>query len=256
MRTIKIALILTYDGSCYDGWQDNKSNLSIEGLLKKAFYAIFKKDFPLDAASRTDKGVHAIKQVVITEFNPDLMSLFALIRALNSQLPMQIRILNILEVPHDFHPSLSVKKKTYQYQINLHKIQLPFYQNTHWHIPYSLNVEKMKNAINHFIGKKDFTGFSNTIKKENVNPVCHLEDISIYIKNDQFLIIELTADRFLYKMCRVLVGTLIAIGKGTLESSEIAMIFETKQRVRAGITAPAHGLYLKTLNYPEFAILN
>lgn len=256
MRLTKIALTITYEGTSFAGWQDNKANLSIEGLLKKAFYSLFNQEFSLDAASRTDKGVHALKQIVITYFDLDKMPLLSLIKALNSQLPLSIRVIDITEISQDFHPSLSAKTKTYLYQIDLNKIQLPFYQNTHWHIPHELNIDQMKKASKLFIGTQDFTGFSNVIKKASLNPFCTIDDICLKTTSDNFLMITITGDRFLYKMCRIIVGTLVGIGKQTLTVTDIQELFKHKKRVYAGITAPAHGLFLKKINYPEFAILN
>jgi tRNA pseudouridine38-40 synthase len=256
MRTVKIALDITYDGTLFDGWQDNKSNLSIEGMLKKAFFMLFKKEFLLDAASRTDKGVHALKQIVITYFDIERMSVFKLLKALNSKLPASIRVNHIVEVPDEFHPSLNAKKKTYLYKINLNSVSLPFFINTHWHLPVSLNIDMMKKASQFLLGTKDFSGFSNTTKKDSVNPICCLYDISFTETKDGFLHIEIIGDRFLYKMCRIIVGTLIEVGKGKLSLKDVEDLFTYKQRVNAGITAPACGLYLKNLNYPEFAILN
>lgn len=256
MQLVKIALSLTYKGTPFDGWQDNKTNLSIEGLLKKAFYTLFHEEFLLDAASRTDKGVHALKQIVITYFDLDRMPLFQLIKALNSQLPTEIRVTSIAEIDQNFHPSLSAKTKTYLYQIDLNKIQLPFYQTTHWHIPHQLNIDEMKQASALLIGTHNFTAFSNVIKKSSFNPLCTLCELSLTITADNFLMITISGDRFLYKMCRIIVGTLVAIGKKTLKASDIEKLFHDKQRVSAGMTAPAHGLFLKTINYPDFAILN
>lgn len=256
MRSVKIALTITYDGTTFDGWQDNKNNSSIEGLLKKAFFMLFNEVFLLDAASRTDKGVHALNQIVITHFNLEKMPLSQLLKALNSQLPQSIRVKNIIDVPDEFHPSLSVKKKTYRYQINLNKVQLPFYINTHWHIPFTLNIDAMNDACALLAGTKDFSAFSNSVKKEDLNPICNIESISITKSEDSFLNIEITGDRFLYKMCRIIVGSLVEVGKGILSLDELEGLFEHKNRVKAGITAPAHGLFLKTLIYPDFAILN
>lgn len=256
MRPVKIALSITYDGTSFDGWQDNKNNLSIEGLLKKAFFLLFNEEFLLDAASRTDKGVHALDQIVITHFNLDKMPLSQLLKALNSKLPQSIRVKNIVSVPEEFHPSLSVKKKTYRYQINLNKVQIPFYTNTHWHIPVHLDINAMNAACNLLTGIKDFSAFSNSVKKEEINPICNIESISIVKLQDNFLNIEITGDRFLYKMCRIIVGSLVEVGKGFLSLEDIERLFEHKCRVDAGITAPAHGLFLKTLIYPDFAILS
>lgn len=253
MQSIKIALIISYHGAGYDGWQDNFNNKSIEGSLKRAFFLLLGQEVLLDAASRTDKGVHAYSQVVITTLNDLKIPLEKLTRALNAHLPSDIRIKKTLTVDDSFHPSLSAKKKTYIYKINLKKVALPFEHEYYWHIPTKLDVNLIEEAKTHLLGTHDFSGFSNVTKKDSQNPICSISSIEIFTHKDQTLSIEMTADRFLYKMCRILVGTLVAIGRGQLTTHDLKKALEHKNRLDAGMTAPAHGLFLKTLYYPQFA---
>lgn len=256
MQSVKIALIITYHGKNYDGWQDNFNNISIEGSLKKAFFQLLGKSVLLDAASRTDKGVHAYNQVVIAELSDLKIPFDKLLKALNAHLPDDIRIKQIINVPDEFHPSLSAKEKTYLYKINLKKVSLPFEHDFFWHIPMPLDIELMKAASTFMIGTKDFSCFSNMTKKESLNPICSITSINFIDLSHQTIGIEITGNRFLYKMCRIVVGTLVAVGKGNLKPDNINQIFIQKKRMNACVTAPAHGLFLKALYYPEFASID
>lgn len=256
MPRVNVALIIAYHGALYDGWQDNGANRSIEGLLKKAFYALYQTSITLDAASRTDKGVHALNQVVIAKIPEDKIPLSKLALALNAKLPPSIRVKMVTLIPLEFHPSLSCKQKTYSYNLNLKQIPLPFDHDISWHTPDLINLEAMKEAFSHFLGTKDFSSFSNSIDKPSVDPFCRLDKIELIDSGNQMLTLEITADRFLYKMCRIIVGTLAACGKNQISPHQIKEIFHKKNRLHAGITAPACGLFLKTINYPGFDILN
>jgi len=254
MQSLKIALIITYDGTLFDGWQDNLSNKSIEGLLKKAFFNLYNKPFKLDAASRTDKGVHALSQVVITSLDEDKIPLSKLDLALNSQLPDQIRVKKVIAVPKDFHPSLSCKRKTYSYQLDLNLLPSPFKTHTHWHTPFLKDIQAMEEAAHYLKGQKDFSSFCNSSLKPSFSDICQLDEIK-FIKSDNLLTLEITADRFLYKMCRIIVGTLVDIGSGKLTLDHLKDLFKHKKRSHAGVTAPSHGLFLKELNYSEFTFI-
>lgn len=255
MQRLRIALHIAYHGQDFDGWQDNFTNKSIEGNLKGAFYALFGMEVKLDAASRTDKGVHALSQLVILDIDDPRIPLDRWPSALNSKLPKTIRVKKAFIATNDFHPSLCAKEKTYLYQLNLKKVALPFEHSFYWHHPKPLNLSLMKEASQILIGTKDFSGFSNATKKESINPICSLYSLEFIDLGNLCLGIEITGDRFLYKMCRILVGTLVAVGRGQLSIKEVEGIFTRKNRLDAGITAPAHGLFLKSLNYPSFGII-
>jgi tRNA pseudouridine38-40 synthase len=250
MQLVTIVLQLTYEGTSFDGWQDNLCNTSIEGALKKALFDLYQVPHALDAASRTDKGVHALSQVVMTSVNLDKIGLNKLLLALNGKLPPSIRVKKITQAPQGFHPSLSAQEKTYLYKLNTHTVQLPFDRHRAWPISAPLNLEAMNLAASYLVGQKNFSSFSN---KTYDNPLCTLNQIKIY-RQDHFIHIELNGNRFLYKMCRIIVGTLVSIGLNERDPQSVLSLFEYPDRTKAGLTAPSCGLYLASIRYDNFTL--
>jgi tRNA pseudouridine38-40 synthase len=204
----------------------------------------------LQAASRTDAGVHAQGQVVnFTTQNP--IDLPLLQRALNGTLPKAISVLSICEAKEDFHPTLGSIKKEYRYALCNGPIQLPFHRHTSWHIPLPLDLEAMRSAAQALLGTHDFSAFCNERSEWDRSPICHLESVSCTPLDDSRLSISVIGDHFLYKMVRNIVGTLVYVGQGKLKEVDLPHILQSKQRVLAGITAPAQGLSLYRVYYKE-----
>lgn len=247
---MNIALVICYQGHLFDGWQSNRQNKSIEKALEDALKALYGKSFLLDAASRTDKGVHALRQVVLFKCDDQKIPLSKLTSALNSKLPKEIRVLIAKEVDAAFHPSLSCFSKTYVYKIYNHPIHSPFLENSHWHIHQDLDLDLLKQACLSLIGKKDFSNFCTEKNHHLKDGTCEIYSIDI-VKKEKEITIKLHGDRFLYKMCRTLVGTLVQIGLKKLSPSCIEESFKEKKRELLGMTAPACGLYLQNLYYPN-----
>lgn len=230
--------ILCYDGTRYYGWQETVTGPSIQEELKKALHQITGETHTPEAASRTDRGVHARGQVVqfalVTPKDP-----MKLLRGLNAVLPSDIRVLEL--VHQEFHPTLDATQKEYHYQLQLGPVYDPMTRLYAWHIHHDLDQNKMERAMQDLIGTHDFTAFANEPEKD---PICTIA--SIEYKADRFVV---RGNRFLYKMVRNLVGTLVYIGMGKISSDSIPKILESRDRKQAGITAPAHGLYLHQVFY-------
>lgn len=241
-----IKLIIAYDGSEYHGWQKTASGPSVEESLQTVLEQILQVPVTLQAASRTDRGVHAEKQVVNFHTGKTPPSLISL----NKLLPSSITALEMEMMPPEFHPTLDAKGKLYTYCICMGPTQLPFYRHFSWHVHFPLNAEEMKKAAYYFIGEHDFSAFCNQRRhlsyphKRRV-----IESIEFYLLDNKRLQIALRGNHFLYKMVRNIVGTLVYVGQGKLTVDEIPMIIASKKRVEAGITAPAHGLTLKEIYY-------
>lgn len=249
MRNIK--LIITYDGSNYLGWQKTNAGPSIEESLEKALFQVLQQPVVLQAASRTDAGVHALGQVVNFQLQNDDIDLKRLGKSVNSLLGKEISILSIEEVEESFHPTLDNEGKEYLYTICNVPTQLPFNKNTSWHFPYKLNLEVMREAAALIEGYKDFSAFCNERSQFTRDPFCLIEKISIYQLDEMRLCISIKGSRFLYKMARNIVGTLAYIGSGKISLSELEGIIQNRQRIKAGVTAPAHGLMLSQVFYPS-----
>lgn len=239
-----IKLVLAYFGSSFLGWQKTKIGPSIEEALEKALEQILQHKVKLQAASRTDAGVHAEGQVV-NFFLQKPFCLNRLQRSLNSLLPKEISVLSVEAMPTDFHPTLDCQKKEYWYHICNTAIQLPFFRETSWHFPYPLRIDLMRDCFQYLVGTHDFSAFCNERKLWNRTPICHMETIEIIALPQQRFRIQLIGDRFLFRMARNIVGTLVYVGCGKLLIDMIPSILSNKKRSKAGITAPAHGLVLK-----------
>jgi tRNA pseudouridine38-40 synthase len=233
--------MIAYEGTNYLGWQETKEGPSIEQTLRVCLEQILQHPVSLQAASRTDAGVHARAQVVNFFTHKDISKLQ---KSLNSLLPSDITVLSC-EVAHvEFHPTLQSKGKEYRYQICLGESQLPFHRNYSWHVSYPLSIDTMKSSAKTLIGTHDFSAFTNEKQDDNVRT---LFSISLEELDKNRLEIVISGDKFLYKMVRNIVGTLIDIGRGKL--SQIEPILASLDRTKAGVTAPAHGLTLAQVFY-------
>lgn len=214
--------------------------------MQNVLEQILQEPIKLQAASRTDKGVHAEGQIVnfITQKDPPKKI------SLNRLLPSSIRVLEIIVVPIDFHPSLHATGKLYTYQICFSPIQLPFHRHVSWHVPALLDIDSMREAATHLLGEHDFSAFCNV--HENLNyphKRRYIERIDLIQLAPNRLQIQIKGNHFLYKMVRNLVGTLAYVGSGKLLPDAIPKILASKQRPQAGITAPAHGLTLQEIYF-------
>ena len=243
-----IKLIIAYHGASFSGWQKTKMGQSIEETLEKSLQQILQHAVKLQAASRTDAGVHAEGQVVNFTTSASLC-LKSLKCSLNRMLQNKIAVVSAEEMPSDFHPTLSCLKKEYGYQICHGFLQLPFFRQTSWHFPYFLDVERMKQAAQHLIGAHDFSTFCNQRSLWDRDPVCQIENIEILPQSENPLRICMTGDHFLFRMARNIAGSLAYVGCGKLKAEQIPMILAGKDRTLAGVTAPAHGLILKRVFY-------
>lgn len=251
-------LILEYDGSNYSGWQRlqeiNKKD-SIQSVIEKVISAYFHEDIKIIGSGRTDAGVHALGQVAnfYCKVKPNLIMLR---KELNDKLPEDITIVHLEEVNKEFHSRYSAKSKTYEYRLNIGETQSVFTRKYTCHIEDKLNVNWMQEAASYLIGTHDFKSFTSE-KNEKKSTVRTIEDIKIYYykeKNDcrktsSELRISITGDGFLYNMVRIIVGTLIDVGKGLKKPEDMRVILENKNRQGAGMTVSSHALFLCNVSY-------
>ena len=242
---------ISYDGTNYCGFQSQKTVVSVQETIENALSKLTGEKTTVYGCGRTDAGVHAINYYFNFRTNstipPERFHL-----ALTAHLPEDIVPLTCREVPADFHARVCAVEKTYIYKILNRSAPDALNRKRCYHYPHhKLDIDKMKNAAKHIIGKKDFKMFmsSGSSVKTTVRTVSELE-IS---KAEDVITIKITADGFLYNMVRIIVGTLIGIGNGKMSEAELLEVIEKKSRVYAGATVPPQGLYLFDVNYGEIS---
>lgn len=254
MRTIK--LILQYDGTNYAGWQVQENAVTIQDLLEKALSMALREESKVAGASRTDSGVHALGQVAAFR-TENAISLAKLQRSLNGILPQDIRVMETAEAAEDFVPRYA-REKTYRYAFVHAGVISPFQNRYAWHVRENLDLDAMQEAAHMLVGTHDFSSFvaAGGAEKEPVRTIFSITFgeggiINACIRNDNVFHLDITANGFLYKMARNIVGTLVEIGKGKLAPQDMTAILAAKNRAAAGPTAPAHGLCLVAVRYEE-----
>lgn len=242
-----VKLILSYEGSTYFGWQRTSTGPTIQQTIEEALSLILREPIHVNGASRTDRGVHAKGQTLnFLTHSPFTSKTFW---NLNKVLPKDITALSFELMPLDFHATLSVSSKIYRYHLTNAQYQLPQNRFTEWHYPYALNFELMQKACSLLTGTHDFEAVTNQKNNETYESyVRTLKRFEVQQKEDEFIFI-LEGDNFLYKMVRNLVGLVVYVGCGKLSLSDIPLILESKDRKKAGITAPAQGLFLDKVIY-------
>jgi len=245
-----LKLTVAYDGTAYLGWQKNNTKNSIEETLQSVLQRILHEECVLQAASRTDTGVHAKGQIVnFYTHKPDL-NLQKLKYSLNCLLPKDIAVTDIECVLEGFHPTLDCVSKEYHYSICYGALQQPQHRLYSWHYSYALDIARMREAAAHFVGAHDFTSFCNyKITHSYSSYIRTIEKIEIVELAEKRLNIQIRGNNFLYRMARNLAGTLLHVGCGKIPLENIPVILSSKDRTLAGITAPAHGLCLMRVDY-------
>ncbi len=248
MKSRTLRCTLAYDGSKYLGWQKTKEGPSIQETLEGAFSLLLKQNPQIEAASRTDAGVHARGQVVHFQTTSP-MDLSDLKQRVNGILPRDICIYEISEVSENFHATLHAKKKEYSYDICFGPIQLPFYVATSWHFPFEIDLSLIEKAARMMEGKRDFSAFCNERALWDRSPICDLEYIKMVLPEKNRVRFLFLGDHFLYKMARNLAGTLAYCGAGKYHLDDLLENIRSLDRTRMGPTAPAHALCLERVFY-------
>lgn len=242
----RIKLTIAYDGTNYCGWQVQPNGITIEEVLNKALTKMLDEEIIIIGASRTDSGVHAMGNVAVFDTETTIPAEKIAV-ALNQRLPDDIVITKSEEVPLDFHPRYCDCSKTYEYHIINTRIPIPTKRLTNYFVSYVLDIDKMRQAASYLVGEHDFVSFCN-VRTDVENTVRTITDLDI-LTNGNEITIRITGNGFLYNMVRIIVGTLIRVGRGFYEPDRVKEILEAKDRKVAGVTAPAHGLMLVEIKY-------
>jgi tRNA pseudouridine38-40 synthase len=253
----KIRLLIEYDGTAYHGWQVQKDETTIQGIIEDRVLRITGAQSSVVGASRTDAGVHALGQVAVfrTESGIEAKTIK---RALNAVLPQDIRVLDASVADDSFHPREDAIRKSYFYIIANQRISSVFLYPHVWIVPQPLELNSMLEAARVLIGRHDFSAFMGTGSdiKDPVRELYSLDteklekiDFMTACLKGNFIKIGMEANGFLRHMVRNIVGTLTEIGRGRITADEMKGILESCDRRLAGQTAPANGLFLDRIVY-------
>ena len=236
----------SYNGRVYHGWQFQPNAITVQEVLESALCTLLKSEISVMGAGRTDAGVHATN--MFAHFDSEVsIERKNLVYKLNSLLPKDIAVVSIFEVNSEAHARFDALSRTYHYRISTSKNV--FNYDFAYEVQLSLNVEAMNEACKILFQYKDFQCFSKSntdVKTYN----CDIKE-AFWTQNSDQLIFIITADRFLRNMVRAIVGTMVNIGLGKLKPEVLHDIIASKDRSNAGFSAPAHGLYLVEIIYPE-----
>lgn len=236
-----------YNGTKYHGWQSQPNATSVQSTLTAAMETILRCSISLTGAGRTDTGVHAKKMTAHFDMETPISDSEQFVYQLNNLLPKDISIYNIEEVAPDAHARFDAISRTYKYYITQSKN--PFLSDFSTKIPIRLKLEKMNQAAFALFDYTDFTSFSKLHTDAKTND-CQIKQ-AFWEKKGEFLVFTIQANRFLRNMVRAIVGTMIEVGKEKITVDEFRQIIEKKDRSAAGTSAPAQGLFLADVEYPQ-----
>lgn len=242
----RVKLTIAYQGTQYQGWQRQKRFRSIQETIEKLLSNLLSEKIDLTASGRTDAGVHALAQVA-SFVHHSAFPTTRLCYVLNYHLPDDILILCAEDVEPDFHPRYSARGKIYQYKIDNSIIKDPLKSYLVWHVPETLDLDKMKEAAAYWIGEHDFATFRSQGSSAKTT-VRRIEAIEFH-KEGTLVTLTFRGNGFLYNMVRIMTAVLVLIGKGSLEPSDAGRLLDAKERTKAPWTAPPQGLYLTEVIY-------
>lgn len=244
-------MVIAYDGTFYSGWQIQDNAPSIQQHLQEAIKIVLKTDVNVIGSGRTDSGVHALGQVANFKHS-DEIDLFRFFASLNALLPKDIRVIKIEKAPLKFHAQHSALSKTYHYHIRLNRIQDPFKRLYSFHVREKIDLDLLKQAAALFIGTHDFASLANEAHSgcAAYDSIRTMQEINLVLQ-EEGIRLEFKADGFLYKMVRNIVGTLLEVAAHKRAIETIPPLFDTKDRRKAGMAAPPHGLFLMQVDYPN-----
>lgn len=245
--TRNLKMIVEYNGGGYHGWQRQNDTMTVQQVLEETIGIITQEEIKVIGAGRTDAGVHAINQVANFKTGSKIEET-KLLRGINGLLPKDVVVKHLVEVEETFHARHDARSKVYLYQIYNRLVRSVMYRDYAWFIRESLAIDRMRAALLLLRGTHDFSSFS-AADKEIKNHVRTVMDVDVKVAKCGMVKIYIEANGFLRYMVRNIVGTLVDVGKGKRSPTEFMCLIEAKDRGRAGVTAPPHGLFLMEVKY-------
>lgn len=241
-----LLLKLSYDGSNYHGWQIQKNAITVQELVQKAIEKVFCEKLDVKGCSRTDSGVHANMYCLSFKTDKNIPN-ENIVRALNTYLPNDIAVNSCEDVDMDFHARYNVKTKEYVYKLYNGKVRNVFLQKYAYNYRYEIDEKYLNEEAQAYVGEYDYSGFCSAHSGVEDTIRC-VKSFSVW-REDDMVYFKVEADGFLYNMVRIMVGTLLFVSEGKIKKGELKDVILSKDRKRAGKTAPAQGLYLNKVNY-------
>lgn len=242
-------LTIEYDGSAFVGWQRQAAGRSVQGAIEAALGRLEPGPHAVTGAGRTDAGVHARGQVAHCDLGQD-WDPFRLAAALNWHLrPEPVAILEAAPAPWDFHARFDAVRRRYRYRILCRRAPLALDRGRAWRVPGPLDLEAMRRAAGHLVGRHDFTTFRSA-QCQSASPVKTLDEIVI-ADSGPGITLDFAARSFLHNQVRSLVGTLERVGSGRWSADRVRAALESRDRAQCGPVAPPEGLTLMAADYPS-----
>lgn len=242
----RVLLTIAYDGTNYHGWQIQKNAVTVQQVLCEALEKMLGKTFDVTGTSRTDAGVHAREFTCHIDCDDNIPEK-AFVRGLNSFLPPDIAVKDCIEVANDFHARYNAKGKTYKYYIYNSNEKDPFKMRYSWQIERKLDVKLMNEFASKLVGTHDFYAFSSSGRTVE-DTVRTISECYVTKENDD-IVLTVSANGFLYNMVRIIVGTAVEVSDKRIKVEDIPEILSSKKRELAGVTAPPQGLFLEKVHY-------
>jgi len=240
-------IYISYKGTAYHGWQCQPNGISVQEVLIKTLNAILRTDINLVGAGRTDAGVHAKCMVAHFDYEGEKIDTSKFLLHLNSFLPPDIAVYKIVEVRSTAHARFDAVSRRYEYHVIFHKDV--FKRELTTRLFAELDFETMNKASALLCHYEDFGSFCKLHTDVKTN-ICHI-DFAFWKQVEDEWVFTIQADRFLRNMVRAIVGTLFEVGKGKMSLAEFCSVIEAGNRCKAGMSAPAEGLYLVDIQYPD-----
>ena len=250
MRNLKV--MIAYRGTKYHGFQRQNNALAIQEVVERHVSKVLNEPVIINGCSRTDTGVHASNYCFNVHTSSNI-NCRGFVRGVNGLLPDDISVLSCEDAPEDFHARFDCVGKEYIYKIHCSESKNPFAADLMYHYRRPFHQERVREAARYFVGEHDFSSFCSECSKDST----HIRTIySFRIENSGDSVrILVKGNGFLYNMIRIMVGTLIDVNEGIFSPDDIPVILAAKDRLRAGRTAMAHGLYLDRVFYSEEELL-
>lgn len=251
------SITVAYNGEPFNGFAKQPGQLTVQGELERALELLFRRDVPTVCAGRTDSGVHARRQFASFDLRPEDLrgrSQESLLRSMNALTHDDVSVTAFERRPDGFSARFDAIRRRYRYFIFNADVPPLFMRDFSWHLPKPLDAASMREAAAYLVGEHDFKSFCMAASAEGKRTFRHVDSVDIFAEEahcEELLVVEVAGNAFLHSMVRAMVGTLVAVGRGRRSPEWVADVLAARDRRAAGENAPAQGLVLWDVEYPE-----